>query len=426
MLPGVILPVLLIFWAVAAAGIVAYGTHPNVIQLPHGLGMILLARRLEWPLFALSLLLVIALFALVISGKRRIFWLLGLAPVLALYYHRFHSDPINTFAIVENPSFVGVSEAGFLTDNDWVVGVRFNDATYAYPFSSIYLRPVVLQTDHDKKMALLWSPFANRALAFAVDHDVKARDLEIVSFPANATLLYNSRLGQFINAITGSTSAGQRPDGFHAPLSTFKTTWRVFRSFYPGGKVLNLPATYPNVPHSPVLPLYPVPRDWSQDSPTDSRIAVIETEKPLAVVSDAIPARPLNIVASGTPVMVYRDGQTGLLHAFDRRIESDLSPQFLATQDSNRPTVAFTDIDTQTGWTSAGVAVDGDPKLKGKRLMPVAVEDDLYWPVMKYWYPTLHLHPRERGQPDPLLYSVPGPASRATPAHPQNRTRRVR
>src|SRR5438477_1610029 len=106
MLPPVILPVLLIFWATVAAGIVAYGTHPNVIQLPHGLGLILLARRLEWPLFSLSLILAVALFALVISGRRRIYWLLGLAPILALYYHHFHSDPLNFYGIVENPTFV--------------------------------------------------------------------------------------------------------------------------------------------------------------------------------------------------------------------------------------------------------------------------------------------------------------------------------
>ena len=37
------------------------------------------------------------------------------------------------------------------------------------------------------------------------------------------------------------------------------------------------------------------------------------------------------------------------------------------------------------------VAIDGDKERKGKKLRPVEVEEDLYWGVMKYWYPDLEL-----------------------------------
>src|SRR5215204_4712925 len=103
----------------------AYGTHPAWAQFPNGLEFILVARRLQWPMVALALILCLVLLALVISGRRRAWWLIGLGPVLALFVHRFARDPVNQFACVENPPFVLASEAKHLADNDWVVALQF-------------------------------------------------------------------------------------------------------------------------------------------------------------------------------------------------------------------------------------------------------------------------------------------------------------
>jgi hypothetical protein len=54
--------------------------------------------------------------------------------------------------------------------------------------------------------------------------------------------------------------------------------------------------------------------------------------------------------------------------------------------------VAFTDADTNTGWSAAGVAIDGpDRKRKGQKLKPITIDEDVYWGVMKFWYPSLEL-----------------------------------
>src|SRR5438477_254445 len=77
-----------------------------------------------------------------------------------------------------------------------------------------------------------------RRLAFAIDHTIKPRELEIVSMPADAMLIYNSRIGQFINALTGLTIRGERPDGFHGAIETQKTSWRQWRLKYPEARVM--------------------------------------------------------------------------------------------------------------------------------------------------------------------------------------------
>src|SRR5437867_9132972 len=100
----VLLPLILIALAIVASGWMAYGTGAGLAQYSHGLQIIMLTRRLQWPLISLSLALCVVLLVLVISGRRRAWWLIGLGPVLALFAHRFMSGPQNQFAIAENPS----------------------------------------------------------------------------------------------------------------------------------------------------------------------------------------------------------------------------------------------------------------------------------------------------------------------------------
>ena len=51
-----LLPLGLIALAAAFAALVAYGTHPGLIEFPGGLPIIMLARRLQWPMVVLSMI----------------------------------------------------------------------------------------------------------------------------------------------------------------------------------------------------------------------------------------------------------------------------------------------------------------------------------------------------------------------------------
>ena len=93
------------------------------------------------------------------------------------------------------------------------------------------------------------------------------------------------------------------------------------------------------------------------------------------------------MTADGIPVLIFRDSQTQLLKAFDRRVEADLRPKFQRNTGKKHKGAAFVDVDTDTGWSESGVALDGEHK--GQRLVPVMLEENLYWGVMKHWYPSL-------------------------------------
>jgi hypothetical protein len=432
----VLLPVALLFFAIVSAAVVAYGNNPDLARFGEtGVQAIMVCRRMQWPMVTLSVVLCVIVIALVIAGKRRAWWLIGLAPVLALFLHRF-GGTTNNYLVLENPPMLSADEVSFLRPDDFVVGVVFDEQAYAYPYAALYSAPVVIQSDRGKRMMLLWSPFANVARAYVIDRGLTARELDVVSMPANALLVYNTRLGQFINGITGRTQTGSVPSGMRASIVTSKMTWKQWRAANPETKVLPTSGRVAaRAPASPVLPAYVVPepsdREFAAASPTTApatasttrptnrsatsrmarspatvapaglsrlastaRVVVFPTSQPVAISSDRVTAEPLNLVSGHVPVLLFRDRASGGLRAFDRRIDEDLSPRFTRCSDRKRAQlgVALVDLDTNTGWSAAGVAVDGpDKRRRGQKLKAVEVDEDVYWGVMHFWFPNLRL-----------------------------------
>jgi hypothetical protein len=415
------LPLLLLILALLAASVGAYGTAPELAYFSHGLDIIYFSRRMQWPLFTFALVMCLALLAVTISGKRRAWWLLGLAPILALFAHRFSTNPFGQLRVADNPPTVPADQADFISDSDYVVGLHLDGDSFAYPYKQLFLNPAVVQLDFDKKFLLMWSAYANRATAVRVDLEYRARDLEIVSMPANALLLYNTRYGQFINGVTGETSNHELPYAFHRAIPTIKMTWKAWREANPNTKVMMpLRPDVANLPAVPILPRYRMPaatQPSGAELDAEARITFIPGQSPIALLSQTIPSRPMNLDAGTTPVLVYRDPHSGELRAFDRKIDLDLFPKFVAANDPKKPNVFMTDVDTNTGWSASGVAVEGDAKHKGQRLTAIAADSDVYWGVMKYWYPQLEL---VEIPAEPVVQPAPAPEA------PRHVTRRRR
>jgi len=398
------MPLLLVFLAVLSAGVVAYGTNAFWAQYPHGIELILWSRRLEWPLVTLSLLLCLVLLGLIVAGKRRAWWLIGLGPVLALFAHHYLADPAASYFVVEGPTFVSAEQAPFLADGDYVVGLRFGDAAYAYPYAVLFHDPVVIHSDHDKRLMLMWSAFANRAVAQRITRDLKARDLEIVSTPANALLLYDRGSGQFINALKGQTMDGRKPIGFGPPVALSTMTWKDWHALNPQTQVMRPTgrqfASEP--PHDPILPAYPMP-PAILERPATTRIVLVGTTQPAALPSDQIGPEPRHVIVDGEPAFVFRERPDKPVRAFSCHLKKEeVFTRFHLDSAHRYQGSMFIDSDTDSGWSAAGLWVDGlkemRQEMKGTRLIPIPVQDGLYWGVMKLWYPDLKLAPTAETQ----------------------------
>jgi hypothetical protein len=377
----VILPVFLLLIAAIPAAVVAYGIDPNWAQYPHGIEFILFSRRFEWPMIALTLVACVAILGLVISGKRRAWWLIGLAPILTLMGHRFAINPNNAFLINADPVFVTADHASFVAPDDSVLGIVQGPDAMAFPFASLYSRPLVVRDLRTEPMLLMWSPFANCATAYRIDRSIQTNELEIVSMPANALLVYNSRVGQFINGITGLTPDGRAPAGFNSRIPTIKTTWNRWVRAHPNTTVLAPPDSQAQAPQRAVLPYFPMPADPGNADP-DATVALIGSPAPVAVLDSDLDAGPVNF--SDPAIVIVRDPATGAPIAFDRHVDEDLIPTFSARRFRKFPQATMTDSDSASAWTPDGRAIDGP--LKGKKLHRLDVEDGIYSGVARFWF----------------------------------------
>jgi hypothetical protein len=372
--------------AVASAAVMTFGTHPALAKYPDGLEWITAARRLQWPLMTLCLALCVSLIGLVIAGRRSAFWLIVLMPVLFLFYQRFAGDPFRRMAILDNPNFIATDKATFLKPESQVVGLVFEGQPYAYPTASLAAAPVIAHADGDKRLLVMYSPYAGRAQAFVVDNTIKPRELDIVSMPADALLLYNSRIGQFINGFTGTTLKGDRPDGFKTPIETRRTSWREWRTLHPDTRVL---ATS-GAAGEKIQPRFPT-RPVQLDLPAETRVALLSTPHPVVLQTRQIARddEPLNLSAGGAHLLLFRERGTGRLRVFHRVISGDLFPRFKRKAVAGKPDVAFTDADTGSLWSVDGRCLDG--YAKGETLKPVAVEEDLPYGTLKSFTPDLEV-----------------------------------
>src|SRR6185295_9912684 len=98
---------------------------------------------------------------------------IGLAPVLALFVHRFGPGSPGPTAVVEMPAMVEASSPAAPEAGDYVVGLIFEDRAYAFPYRALYRRPVVSLVDYDKRMLLMWSAYANRAMAVTLTRELR-------------------------------------------------------------------------------------------------------------------------------------------------------------------------------------------------------------------------------------------------------------
>ena len=395
--------------ATASAALLAYGEDPYWAQFDRGLGFICFTHRLQGVLATLSVLMCLTVVALIVGGRRRVWWLIVLGPVQALFVHRLLSNPMRDYAIVENPACVKAEAAAGIRDSDAVVGVQFGDVAYAYPYESLFTTPVILQSIHEQRFILIWSAFANRAMAFKVDHEIKLGELQLVSMPANALLLYNGRVGQFINGLTGETTKHEKPAGFHGAVQTRKLNWQQWRKLHPGTFVLQPSQRGPT---AALTPSYPLHRS-AATQPTGTQVIFAPTTRPVAIPIESVGLEPANISAGQMQLLMFRDQETGLLKAFERRVNEDLFPIFRRKTDPKRPAVAMEDQDSGTEWSADGKGIEGP--FKGEQLKPFAVEDAVNWSVMKDWYPDLQWVTPTPTSGGPGNFKNPGETKRRAP-----------
>ncbi|HEX8340750.1 MAG TPA: hypothetical protein VF624_07570, partial [Tepidisphaeraceae bacterium] len=203
----------LLLLACGASAWLAYGIDPRVAEHFGGLELICLTRRLQWVLVIVSIVPCLVLIFRVLVGRARVWWMTGLALVLAMLVVRFGPGTVKPVRVLDGDSMPHVSQIELPGEDEFVVGFDLGEQAYALPYRCLMRTPIVQLTDFDRRVLIVASPLANWVSVFEVSRQSRAEDYDFVSSPGNSTLVYNRKNGQFIVAVTGKTETGEAPAG---------------------------------------------------------------------------------------------------------------------------------------------------------------------------------------------------------------------
>lgn len=380
-------PLILLLTGCCSAAWLAYGINPDVAAEFGGLALITFTRRVQWILLIFTILPCLVLIVYVAIGKARAWWLVGLSIVVALLFVRFDPGNKRPVRVLEADSMPTAAEANLGLDEEFVVGLEHDGVAFALPYRSLYRTPIVQLTDFDKRLIVIFSPYANSATVLEVTREVKATDLEYVAAPDNSTLVYNRKYGQFIVGITGKTDQDEEPTGVRDRLTTERLPLRLWRARHPQTRLMVPTESDMSAFGVPLMPQYPIHLADSS-LPPETPIVLVRSNPPVALLAGGDFSKPAHAKIGDAPIVLWREN--GALRAFFRTVDGDLYLTFTVQQPKekgSRPRLV--DNQTASTWTTAGLCTDGD--LKGRRLTPVPVEEDVYWGVSKTWWPQLQL-----------------------------------
>lgn len=363
------LPAGLIFLGILSAAAVGWGCDSRLAEWMGGIGVTRVMFRLQWVMVLLVVSSALSLVGLVVTGRRRGWWLIGLAPVLAIFAWRFGISPEHPGVVDEQAAFVPAGQVNWFDDNDAVLGVFSGDQPYAYPLAAMQRTPVVVSTERDRRLVVCWSEGAGIAAGFCVDRLVRGRDLQVVSSPHGVLLICNRRLGEFFDGLTLRSAGGSPIQGWMGRLTVELTTWGQWRAAHPETLLLQLA----DVPQPTPPPPPPV-----GDEP---RLIYIASDEPILIPADELGTDPANVGEGHSTALLLRDG--GQIRAFDRRVQEDLFPRFSRNSDRSRKGVELVDSDTGSGWTATGACVEGP--LKGSRLRRLVVVEHVSASAARFW-----------------------------------------
>jgi len=150
---------------------------------------------------------------------------------------------------IDNPKFVEVNNANFLSDDDLVIGYKFDTVVRAYPHLILDWHEIVNDRIGDHLFAITYCPLTGTAINWS--RDIKGKiprtTTVLTTTFGSSGLLFNSNLMPYDRA-TNSTWSQMRLDcvngflvGTEAPFfSIVETTWKTWRELYPETEVMSL------------------------------------------------------------------------------------------------------------------------------------------------------------------------------------------
>lgn len=193
-------------------------------------------RRLIKP--GILLILLVALYQLAIGKTNNGFDLQGsLVPADQIHLGGPARDGIPS---IDEPNFVAADEAGFLTDDDRVLGLLFNGQARAYPIAILNWHEVVNDRIDDKAVAVTYCPLCGTGIAFDAGTSQTPRRFGVSGLLYNSdVLLYDRETESLWSQIMMQAISGPAKGEHLKPLALQHTSWQAWRQQHPQTAVLS-------------------------------------------------------------------------------------------------------------------------------------------------------------------------------------------
>lgn len=154
---------------------------------------------------------------------------------------------------IDKPKFVSPDEAGFLQDQDRVLGINLNGIQKAYPIKILNHHEIVNDNLGNRKVVITFCPLCGTGIAFAPEVNGESLHFGVSGLLYNSDmLLYDRKTRSLWSQIMGKAISGPLRGSRLSILPISHTTWRDWRKRHGDTRVLSTQTGhYRNYKHSP-------------------------------------------------------------------------------------------------------------------------------------------------------------------------------
>lgn len=141
---------------------------------------------------------------------------------------------------IDNPTFIGVEEAGFLSEDDRVLGISRGGVAKAYPVKILDWHEIVNDEFNGQAVVVSYCPLCGTGMAFDANVGGEARSFGVSGLLYNSdVLLYDRESESLWSQIIRKSISGPLKGENLEQLPMAHTTWRDWREHNPGTLVLS-------------------------------------------------------------------------------------------------------------------------------------------------------------------------------------------
>ena len=141
---------------------------------------------------------------------------------------------------IDNPAFVGASDAGFLGNDARIIGIEINGTTKAYPIGILNWHEVVNDSINGTHYTITYCPLCGTGIAFNRIVNGEKLDFGVSGLLYNSdVLLYDRKTESLWSQIMGKAITGKLKGTELTMLPVTHTTWSEWRRSYPSTLVLS-------------------------------------------------------------------------------------------------------------------------------------------------------------------------------------------